>query len=209
MASRIANAAKGIRFASSATAANPWLAERVAIKEHAGRTSFPFLNNNPLFLLCTFIFFISPPDSRHNNNGQEQFRNRTYLRNRIYTSLIRIDNEQRNSELSPLPHNLSIGIAGRSNSWSEPSYTLRSRIGPPDRFFRIFGQTSENITRSSCTCILYPSMVNWTLSPSLSLSQSPFLSTTHILSIPCVCINARALSLGTLSTTNKRRSDSR
>ncbi|KAI1317218.1 Cytochrome c oxidase subunit 6A, mitochondrial [Mortierella claussenii] len=39
MASRIAAAARGIRFASSATtanAANPWLAERIAIKEHAG-----------------------------------------------------------------------------------------------------------------------------------------------------------------------------
>lgn len=39
MASRIAAAAKGIRFASHAhaSAANPWLAERIAIKEHAGR----------------------------------------------------------------------------------------------------------------------------------------------------------------------------
>ncbi|OAQ30945.1 mitochondrial cytochrome c oxidase subunit VIa [Linnemannia elongata AG-77] len=38
MASRIAAAAKGIRFASHAhaSAANPWLAERIAIKEHAG-----------------------------------------------------------------------------------------------------------------------------------------------------------------------------
>lgn len=42
MASRIAAAARGIRFASSgahANAANPWLAERMALKEHAGRTS--------------------------------------------------------------------------------------------------------------------------------------------------------------------------
>ncbi|KAG0318392.1 Cytochrome c oxidase subunit 6A, mitochondrial [Dissophora globulifera] len=38
MASRIAAAAKGIRFASSSVAnsSNPWLAERIAIKEHAG-----------------------------------------------------------------------------------------------------------------------------------------------------------------------------
>lgn len=40
MASRVAAAAKGIRFASHANvanAANPWLAERIAVKEHAGR----------------------------------------------------------------------------------------------------------------------------------------------------------------------------
>ncbi|KAF9975929.1 Cytochrome c oxidase subunit 6A, mitochondrial [Actinomortierella ambigua] len=37
MASRIASAAKGIRFASTAAAeSNPWLAERIARKEHAG-----------------------------------------------------------------------------------------------------------------------------------------------------------------------------
>ncbi|KAF9291316.1 hypothetical protein BGZ68_004404 [Mortierella alpina] len=39
MASRVAAAAKGIRFASHANvanAANPWLAERIAVKEHAG-----------------------------------------------------------------------------------------------------------------------------------------------------------------------------
>ncbi|KAG0215670.1 hypothetical protein BGX28_008916 [Mortierella sp. GBA30] len=39
MASRIAAAAKGIRFASNANvanASNPWLAERIAVKEHAG-----------------------------------------------------------------------------------------------------------------------------------------------------------------------------
>ncbi|KAG0381217.1 MAG: cytochrome c oxidase, subunit VIa [Linnemannia gamsii] len=39
MASRIAAAAKGIRFASHAHgshSANPWLAERIAVKEHAG-----------------------------------------------------------------------------------------------------------------------------------------------------------------------------
>ncbi|KAF9425920.1 Cytochrome c oxidase subunit 6A, mitochondrial [Entomortierella beljakovae] len=37
MASRIAAAAKGIRFSSStSSAANPWLAERISIKEHAG-----------------------------------------------------------------------------------------------------------------------------------------------------------------------------
>ncbi|KAF9174506.1 hypothetical protein BGX20_011017 [Mortierella sp. AD010] len=37
MASRIAAAAKGIRFASNAAgSANPWLTERVAVKEHAG-----------------------------------------------------------------------------------------------------------------------------------------------------------------------------
>ena len=40
MASRVAAAAKGIRFASHANvanASNPWLAERIAVKEHAGR----------------------------------------------------------------------------------------------------------------------------------------------------------------------------
>ena len=44
MASRIAAAVKGVRFASHApaNAANPWLAERIAVKEHAGRKCYVF-----------------------------------------------------------------------------------------------------------------------------------------------------------------------
>ncbi|KAF9930247.1 Cytochrome c oxidase subunit 6A, mitochondrial [Linnemannia zychae] len=41
MASRIAAAAKGIRASSAhvSSSANPWLAERIAMKEHAGPTA--------------------------------------------------------------------------------------------------------------------------------------------------------------------------
>lgn len=201
MASRIANAAKGIRFASSATAANPWLAERVAIKEHAGRTSsFPF-NNKPPLLYAPLLS--SPPDSRHNNNAQAQFRNRTYLRNRTYTTQIRIGHGQLNKELNPRPRHVPSGspegvIHGLNIShtpfqdWTSGS--LLPNIRPNFRKYNAF----------SCTCMFYPSLVYWTLSlPSIYLLSCPQRS----LSYPCACINARALSLGTLSTANKGHSD--
>jgi hypothetical protein len=69
----------------------------------------------------------------------------------------------------------SIGISGRSNSLSEPSTIPISRIGPPDRFFRIFGQTSENITRPARASHITPT---GSIHPSSAL---PFVN--HILSI--------------------------
>jgi len=59
MASRIATAAKGVRFASHSTvnASNPWLAERIAVKEHAGRKfSLPFLMRLAYLMLLPWTF---------------------------------------------------------------------------------------------------------------------------------------------------------